>query len=326
MKKTNALWHLSPSGSALREELLSPPAEGWCEVESLCSLVSTGTETLVAKGLVPPQLFEEMRVPYMAGGFGFPVKYGYSMVGGVATSSSPFFGKTVHFMHPHQQRCMVKESDLFLVPGEITLHRATLAGNLETAVTAIWDSGVSIGDRAAVVGFGLVGSLVARMLSQMPAVELVVFEKNEARRALAERMGFQVPTDLRGFQNLEGLFDVAFHTSGTSEGLQTCIELVGKEGKVIELSWYGVNEVRLSLGGSFHLGRKRILSSQVSHLPAERLPGWDFRRRKEVVFELLKNPIFDEHIGSVIPFEKAPELFQKLRNEGTPELSWCIVY
>jgi len=45
------------------------------------------------------------------------------------------------------------------------------------------------------------------------------------------------------------------HTSATSAGLQRSLDLLAPEGTVIDLSWYGDLEVRVSLGGAFHSGR-----------------------------------------------------------------------
>ena len=57
--------------------------------------------------------------------------------------------------------------------------------------------------------------------------------------------------------------DLVIHTSGTSAGLQLSLDLLGPEGTVVDLSWYGDTEVRLSLGGAFHSSRLSIRSSQV---------------------------------------------------------------
>ena len=46
--------------------------------------------------------------------------------------------------------------------------------------------------------------------------------------------------------------DLVVHASATSAGLQRSLELLAAEGTVIDLSWYGDSEVRLSLGGAFH--------------------------------------------------------------------------
>ena len=78
--KTNALWHLDSNRSALQETSLTEQEdEQYITIKSLYSLISTGTENLVATGKVPKALHQVMGVPYMDGDFSFPIKYGYSL-------------------------------------------------------------------------------------------------------------------------------------------------------------------------------------------------------------------------------------------------------
>ena len=322
MKQIQACWHLSPSETVIREEPQTPATEGTCLVETDYSLISTGTERLVARGQVPKSVAGQMAVPYMGGEFPFPIKYGYSLVGTVTSEHHPYFGRTVHLLHPHQSICLVAGQDLFPVPEEVPARRAVLASNLETAVTAVWDSQVSIGDKVLVVGFGVIGSLVARVLSLIGAVEVVVQEVDLRRRNLAEQMGFWTQT-----QGTDGVrFDCVFHSSGNPLGLQDAIDQVGFEGKVVELSWYGTQAVSVQLGGSFHSERKQLISSQVGHLPASHHRRWNYRRRKEVVFELLKLPAFDQHLTAEVAFSELPAIFQQIRLGKQRELSWVVKY
>ena len=319
--EVTSLWHISTTSSNLQFEELTIPTTNQLVIKSLYSLVSTGTEKLVAKGLVPPSVHQLMRVPSMGGDFSFPVKYGYSLVGEVISEGN-LKGQLVHLLHPHQDYLIADNPQISLVPNEIPAKRATLASNMETALNAIWDSGVSIGDKVVVCGFGMIGGLVARLLSLMPAVEVVVLEKNTYRIAQAAKMGFRVnPSTLANF-------DYSFHTSGSSAGLQACIAAVGMEGKIIELSWYGTKSVQLQLGADFHYHRKQIISSQVGHVPFSKNARWDYQRRKAVVWKLLKNPIFDTHITQEVSFADSPAFFDDLRqeillNEG---LGWVLRY
>ena len=136
-----ALWFLGPGHAALRPEIVAAHAAGSvCTVRSLYSAVSSGSERLVLAGRVPPDLHASMRVPYMAGDFPFPIKYGYSLVGTVEQGPSHLLAKVVHLLHPHQDVCLVDATDVFPVPDGIPPSRAALASNMETAITAIWDA------------------------------------------------------------------------------------------------------------------------------------------------------------------------------------------
>jgi threonine dehydrogenase-like Zn-dependent dehydrogenase len=134
-----------------------------------------------------------------------------------------------------------------------------LAGILETAVNALWDAAPLVGDRIAVVGAGMLGCCVARLLHRFPAVHVTLVDVDPARAAIAAALGvdFALP------EEADGGCDLAVHTSATSAGLQRALDLLAAEGTVIDLSWYGDTEVRLSLGGAFHSGRLGIRSSQV---------------------------------------------------------------
>ena len=276
----------------------------------------------MACGSVPPSLHEAMRVPYMRGDFSFPLQYGYSLVGEVHSEGHPLHGQLVHVMHPHAEMAIVRESDVFPVPEGIPAARATLAANVETALTALWDANVNMGDRVLVTGFGMIGSLVARLLSMIRAVEVDVQEIHPDRCSAAQEMGFQVIS----CEAKEGHYDIAFHTSGTSAGLQASLDAVGKEGTVVELSWYGTKAVKVLLGSAFHVQRKRLISSQVSNIPANKSARWDYRRRKEVVFDLLKDPAFDRHITENINFADCPAFFESLRKQLPAGIGYAIQY
>ena len=322
MIRARGFWLLAEGRGVLKREILSPPAgPEWCVVRALFSAVSPGTERLVAAGKVPAALREEMRCPYMGGRFPFPVKYGYSLVGEVVQGPPALCGRRVHVLHPHQDLCLVRSEDVRPLPEGLPPARATLASNVETAVTAVWDSGVTLGERALVVGFGVVGSLIARILSLGPAVDLEIVEKSPVRRRMAEAMGFRTAA----LPDPEP-FDVAFDASGSGAGLQAAIDGVGLEGRIVAVSWFGAEPARLNLGGSFHSRRKRIVASQVSRIPGVLRPRWDIRRRTDLVFRLLARPEFDAHLGPAVPFAGLPEAFEALARRSPEGLSPLIIY
>ncbi|MDN5212022.1 zinc-binding alcohol dehydrogenase [Fulvivirgaceae bacterium BMA12] len=321
--ETTALWHLSASSTILKTTNIRNDHSVSCLIKSLYSLISTGTERLVAQGKVPDNLQEAMKVPYMEGSFGFPLTYGYSLVGEVIEGPEHLIGKNVHIMHPHQSMLYANQAHIAPIPEDIPSKRAVLVSNLETAVNAVWDSEVTVGEKVLVAGFGIIGALLCQILRKFPAIDLQVLEPNQTRREMARSWGFNVAETIT---LTEPSFDVAFNTSSHENGLQFCIDSVGYEGKVVELSWYGDQSVNINLGKSFHHLRKQIISSQVSQIPGHKLNRWDHQRRKALVFDLLKDPFFDELLTDEISFQDSPVFFQDLRNGTIDSIGTTIKY
>ena len=186
--------------------------------------------------------------PFQEGAFPGPVKYGYLSVGAVEHGPPALRGRTVFCLYPHQTSYVVPAAAVAVVPEGVPPARAVLAGTAETAVNALWDAAPLIGDRVAVVGAGMVGCCVARLLARMPGVDVTLVDVDASRAGVADALGarFARPEDAAGDR------DLVVHTSATSAGLQRSLELLAPEGTVLDLSWYGDEEVRLSLGGTFH--------------------------------------------------------------------------
>jgi 2-desacetyl-2-hydroxyethyl bacteriochlorophyllide A dehydrogenase len=323
MEKTLELWHISSKASELKEVPSESPKDNEVVIESVFSMVSPGTERTVCLGNVPEEVGENMRVPHMKGFFSFPCTFGYSLVGMVLQGPDNLVGKLVHLVHPHQSLITVNQSEIYPIPGFIPAKRATLASNLESAITAIWDSGISAGDKILITGFGIIGALIARLAEQIPGVDILVLEKEQGRATLAASMGFKVLSTTRRMGNN---YDLAFNTSGTSRGLQACIDALGTEGKVIETSWYGSDAVNLKLGMGFHYKRKQIISSQDLGIPASKKARWDHKRRKDLAFSMLKDESYDDLITMEVPFKSSPDFFKRLRNEDMNDIGIVFSY
>src|SRR6185436_2592826 len=103
---------------------------------------------------------------------------------------------------------------------------AVLAGTVETAVNAVWDAAPLLGDRVTVVGGGMVGCCVARVLSRFPAMQVTVVEVDAGRAggAAARGVDFALPADAADGR------DLVVHTSATSARLEPTIDLLAPEG------------------------------------------------------------------------------------------------
>jgi threonine dehydrogenase-like Zn-dependent dehydrogenase len=284
--------------------------------------VSRGTETLVFRGGVPPSQYGAMRAPFQDGEFPGPVKYGYLNVGVVEQGPAELLGRTVFCLYPHQTAYVVPAEAVAIVPDDVPPTRAVLAGTVETAVNALWDAAPLLGDRIAVVGAGMVGCSVARLLVRIPGVRVTLVDVDAARADVADALGtdFAVPDDAVGGR------DLVVHTSATSAGLQRSLDLLGPEGTVIDLSWYGDAEVSLSLGGTFHSGRLGIRASQVGVVSAARRARRTSAQRLGLALDLLRDPGFDALITGVSRFDELPDVMARLSGGSLSALCHTLTY
>jgi 2-desacetyl-2-hydroxyethyl bacteriochlorophyllide A dehydrogenase len=291
-QSATALWIVSPGHAELREEVLSEPRADQVLVKALFSGVSRGTERLVFSGAVPESEYERMRAPFQVGSFPFPVKYGYASVGEVLKGPADLLGRRVFCLYPHQSHYVVPSESVVPLPDGLPPGRAVLAANMETAINALWDAEIKIGDRVAVVGAGVVGSLVAYLAARVAGTNVTLLDVEMHKAEVARRLGVSFALVADAPRNC----DLILHASGTGAGLRVALELAGQEGRIVELSWFGSHEVTLPLGGAFHVKRLTLRSSQVGTIPAEQRARWDYRRRLCLALSLLG----DEHLEALI--------------------------
>ena len=311
-----AFWLSAPGRGEIRAVELPGPGPGDVLVRTLRSGVSRGTETLAFRGGVPP------RAPFQEGDFPAPVKYGYLNVGTVEQGPAALRGRTVFCLYPHQTAYVVPAGAVTVVPEGVPPARAVLAGTVETAVNALWDGVPFLGDRVAVVGAGMVGCCVARLLARFPAVEVTLVDIDPGRAGVAAALGvdFALPADAPDGR------DLVVHASATSAGLQRSLDLLAPEGTVIDLSWYGDREVSLSLGGAFHSRRLAIRASQVGTLSPARGARRTTADRLALALDLLRDPAFDALVTGESRFGELPDVMGRLAAGSLPAICHTITY
>jgi threonine dehydrogenase-like Zn-dependent dehydrogenase len=318
----HAFWLREPGVGEIRPVELPEPGRDEVLVRALRSGVSRGTEALVFRGGVPADQHAAMRAPFQEGDFPGPVKYGYLSVGTVEQGPPELRGRTVFCLYPHQTAYVVPASAVAVVPEDVPAPRAVLAGTVETAVNAVWDAGPLLGDRATVVGAGMVGCCVARLLSRVPGLEVTLVDVDRGRAGVAAALGvdFALP-DGAG----EGR-DLVVHASATSAGLRRSLELLRPEGTVVELSWYGDREVRLELGGAFHSRRLAIRASRVGTVSPARAGRRGSADRLALALELLRDPAFDALLSGQSHWSELPAVMPALADASLPALCHTITY
>lgn len=331
MIQTAAIWFTAPRRVELRAEEVPPPGPGQIRVRALASAISHGTERLVYRGEAPSDL--PLDLPTLAGGYGFPIKFGYASVGAIESLGPEVagfvVGDHVFCLHPHQRAYVIPASLAQPLPAGLDPVLGVFCANLETALNVVHDAHPRLGETALVFGQGVVGLLVSQLLQRAGARVLAV-EPDPPRRQLALELGAaaalapgpDLGERLRA-HNGQRLADLAIEVSGAPAALQAAIDHVLDEGTVVVASWYGQKPVPLLLGGHFHRGRVRIRSSQVGRLAPESAPRWDYARRWELVRALLPQLRLYDLISHRFTIEQAEEAY-RLLDAGDPAATQVI--
>lgn len=281
-----------------------------CIVKSEYSLISSGTELKIFKGLfndaaldVNIKGMDEERMSY-------PLAYGYSLVGRVVQcgkdveDADEILGRLVFTFSAHASHVITDRSSVQLVPDGIEAQDAIFMPSVETACSIIHDAHVRLGEKVAVFGQGLIGLLVTAILSstsqqkmdyQAPCCRdlesklgtITTFDAISSRLAASAAMGASqalFPSEVE----LSGPFDVAIEVSGNARALQSAIDNTINHGRIVVGSWYGNTDVSLKLGIDFHRSHKTILTSQVSEIRPELSGLWSKKRRFALTWELVR--------------------------------------
>lgn len=337
------LWFVSPGKVEVREQALDDLLPGQILVENQFSAISAGTELLVYRGQLPDSLSVDKNLQAYAGQTaGYPLQYGYACVGTIIEVGkhvdSAIKGRMVFSFQPHASHfCCSAEATIF-VPDGINPKAAVFLANMETAVNLVHDGNPLLGERVVVIGQGVVGHLVTRLLSEFPLAELSVLDSLESRRNLAIEGGaysayspvsesdLTVLRDRLDDESTQGGADLLFELSGNPEALNLAIDLCGFSGRVVVGSWYGTKRSEINLGERFHRDRIRIISSQVSTIDPQLTGRWDKARRFQLVWDKIKSLQPEQLVSHCLPFEAAPQAYASLDSNSEDMLQVVFDY
>jgi 2-desacetyl-2-hydroxyethyl bacteriochlorophyllide A dehydrogenase len=330
-----SVWFPRAGAVELRRESLPAVAPDEARVRAIASALSHGTEMLVYRGQVPAEL--SLDLPTLRGSFRFPIKYGYASVGRVvetgAAVQSLHAGDLVFVHHPHQTEYVVPASLPIRLPPDLDAETGIFLANLETALNVMLDAAPRLGERVVIFGQGVVGLLLTQLARRAGAGLVIAVEPLALRHDLARAVGADhvlPPGDglveaVRRLTDGVGA-DLALEASGSGTALGPAIECVAFRGTVVVCSWYGAKPVTLALGGAFHRGRVRLVSSQVSSIDPALQPRWSRQRRLALARELLSTLRLAPLITHRIPFHRAPDAYALVDRHPEETVQVILIY
>jgi 3-hydroxyethyl bacteriochlorophyllide a dehydrogenase len=235
-QQTRAVVFEAPETLTLRDLRLPAPGPGEVVVEVDWSGISTGTEKLLWHGTMPP-------FP----GMGYPLVPGYETVGHIVATGTDTQRQPGERVFVSGASCYGDVHGLFggaasrLVVGEAkTLplaenagEEATLLALAATAHHALMDVDGSSALPDLIVGHGVLGRLVARLVMALGGTAPVVWETNAARRIGATGYDVVAPED-DDRTDYRRIVDV----SGDSQILDRLVPRLGRHGEIVLAGFY----------------------------------------------------------------------------------------
>ncbi len=144
----------------------------------------------------------------------------------------------------HQNGCFaeyvtVASKKIYKVPAGVDLKLAALTEPIAVAVHDVRRSGLSVGQRAVIIGGGPIGMLLA-LIARHSGAEIIISEVNEFRLNFAASLGFKTlnPTNENFDKQVKEItkgkgFDVVFEASGSKAGIATMTKLAKIRGTVM---------------------------------------------------------------------------------------------
>jgi len=336
--KRQSLYFTAPREIELRQDEIEAPGPGEVQVRTRFSAISAGTELLLFRGEAPTDMPADDVLSALSGSLDYPLKYGYSAVGQVSKLGDDvdkaWKGRRVFAFNPHESVFNVSLTDIQIVPKECSDEDAVFLALAETALNLILDANPRIGERAVVLGQGVLGLLCSAILSQHPLDELLSFEPHEYRRSLSKELGAHASYDQRIQGSLDDArkrlgdrgADFVIEVSGQPQALDLAMDLVGKHGRVLIGSWYGLRRTEVDLGTRFHRGRINLISSQVSSINPSISGRWDRERRFDLAWKLVSEIGPSRFVSHRLPLEEAHQAYSLLDSESSKALAILFTY
>ena len=303
-------------------------------VESQISAISSGTEMLAYKGLLPDNLALDENLAGMQGLVSYPLSYGYAVAGKVIETGRNVDAKweeaNVFAFKSHQSHYVAHTNELVQIPSSVQFEDAVCLANMETAVSFLMDGKPLIGEKILVIGLGVVGMLTTSLLLRNADLSVSVVDLLAYRRTMCSDLGnveVLEPTQLPGQHAEEGeKFDLVYELSGSPAGLNTAIEVVRETGRIVVGSWYGKKPASINLGSRFHRAKINIYGSQVSRLDPVHTGRWTKKRRMDLAVSLLKPVKPSQFISHTFPIQHAEKAYALLDGEKEEVLQVVFKY
>lgn len=204
---------------------------------------------------------------------------------------------------------------LYRIPENVTFNQASMVEPAAVALHSINISGIKAGDTCIVVGAGMIGTFIIKLLRISGASTVIAIDLNDNQLVLAEKAGAdytllssdeELPERVRSLTSGRGA-DIAFEAVGMSSSVNTAINSVRKGGKVVLVG---------NVSGVVDFPLQKIVTGEIKVLGSCAICG-----EYEAVLNYLKmgKLCVDDQMFAVAPLSEGAEWFDRLyKKEAGP--------
>ncbi len=197
---------------------------------------------------------------------------------------------------------------LYKIPESVTFEQAAMVEAVAVALHSINISGIKTGDKCVVVGAGMIGTFILKLLKLSGASMIIAIDIDSKRFDLAKKAGADhtfLPTEpdleekINTLTNNRGA-DISFEAVGRSESVNIAINTLRKGGKAVLIG---------NISPEVEFPLQKVVTRELNVLGSCAIQG-----EYEVVLNLLETGkvSVDDQISKVAPLSEGAVWFDKL--------------
>jgi 2-desacetyl-2-hydroxyethyl bacteriochlorophyllide A dehydrogenase len=197
---------------------------------------------------------------------------------------------------------------LYKIPEHVTFEQAAMVEAIAVALHSINISGIKTGDRCVVVGAGIIGIFILKLLKMSGASRIIALDIDPEHLEQAEKAGADntfLATDERLVERILSLTngrgaDISFEAVGMSESVNNAIDLLRKGGKCVLVG---------NISPSIYFPLQKVVTRELKVFGSCAIRG-----EYNIVLDLLETGKIsvDDQISAIVPLSEGALWFEKL--------------
>lgn len=202
----------------------------------------------------------------------------------------------------------VPQHILYKIPDKVTFEQAAMAEAVAVALHAVNISEIRTGEKCVIVGAGMIGTFILKILTISGASKIIAIDSNQKRFPQIIAAGADnvfLPTARNLEDNILGLTgnrgaDISFEAAGKSESVNTAINLLRKGGKTVLVG---------NISASIEFPLQKVVTREIKVLGSCAIRG-----EYEAVLLMLESGkiTVDDQISAIAPLSEGAVWFDKL--------------